>query len=48
MTSRWGRSCLTSRLRTSPTTTMKRILEDQSQDTCDGFIVYMYGGNTQD
>ena len=27
---------------------MKRILEDHSQDTGDGFIVYMYGGNTQD
>ena len=72
MTSHWGRSCLTSRLRTSPTTTkagctkfflmsdcnsdwqfyehlnMKRILEDHSQDTGDGFIVYMYGGDTQD
>ena len=23
---------------------MKRILEDHSQDTGDGFIVYMYGG----
>lgn len=27
---------------------MKRILEDHSQDTGDGFIVYMYGGDTQD
>lgn len=27
---------------------MKRILEDHSQDTGDGFIVYMYGGGTQD
>ena len=27
---------------------MKRILEDHSQDTGDGFIVYMYGGATQD
>ena len=27
---------------------MKRILEDHSQDTGDGFIVYMYGGETQD
>ena len=27
---------------------MERILEDHSQDTGDGFIVYMYGGNTQD
>lgn len=27
---------------------MKRILEDRSQDTGDGFIVYMYGGDTQD
>ena len=27
---------------------MKRILEDPSQDTGNGFIVYMYGGNTQD
>lgn len=24
---------------------MKRILEDHSQDTGDGFIVYMYGGH---
>lgn len=27
---------------------MKRILEDHSQDAGDGFIVYMYGGDTQD
>lgn len=27
---------------------MERILEDHSQDTGDGFIVYMYGGDTQD
>ena len=27
---------------------MKRILEDHSQDTGDGFIVYMYGGDNQD